>query len=178
MRQEAAMAMLGRNYPGRKAVVVNNCPHVELSAFAFENRAERGNIRPTQHVGWKNVGAQPLVAFEIVTLKYDAFNRRMVGTSWTVTGTDSEHWSPLPQGRTGEGIAVDPGREEVFTALAYVRLARLQDGTIWRADEGGLLDQLHKAAPEIEELGDIKPDARPVIDRTALLRMDEWGVGQ
>ncbi len=161
---ESPTAFAACNYPGRKAAVVNNCPYVELSGFSFENRVERGEIRPTQHMNWKNIGDQPLVAFEIVLLKYDAFNRRMVGVPWTVTGTDSDHWTPLPQGRADEGSAVDPGRELVLTAIAYVRLARLQDGTIWEADEAGLPEQLRKAAPEIKDLGDLKPD-QPVPSR-------------
>ena len=161
---EAPVAFAACNYPGRKAAVVNNCPYVELSGFSFENRVERGEIRPVQHIGWKTVGDQPFVACEIVILKYDPFNRRMVGMPWTVAGTDSEHWSPLPQGRTGEGSAVDPGREQAFTAIAYVRLARLQDGTIWQADEAALLEQLRTAAPEIKDFGDLKPEP-PVYPR-------------
>ncbi len=150
---------------------MNNCPYVELSDFSFENWVERGVTRPTRRMTWKNVGDQPLVAFEIVILKYDAFNRRMAGTPWTVSGTDSEHWSPLRQGKVGEGSAVDPGREEVFTAMAYVRLARLQDGTIWQADEAGLLEQLRKAAPEIKDLGDLKPSQPGSARRQALIEL-------
>lgn len=161
---ETPVAFAACNYPGRKAVVVNNCPHVELSGFSFENRVERGEIRPVQHVNWKTVSDQPFVACEIVILKYDPFNRRMVGMAWTIAGTDSEHWSPLPQGKAGEGSAVDPGREQVFTAIAYVRLARLQDGTIWQADEAALLEQLRTAAPEIKDFGDLKPEP-PVYPR-------------
>ncbi len=166
-----------RNYPNRKAVVVNNCPYVELSGFSFENRYERGELRPTQHMGWKNVGDQALAAFEIVILKYDAFNRRMVGIPWTVAGTDSEDWTPLAPGKSDEGIAVDPRREEVFTAVAYVSAARLQDGTVWQADEGSLLDQLRQAAPEIGEFGDVKPDRRPFVNWEGMPTIN-WTTGR
>jgi hypothetical protein len=38
---------------------------------------------------WTNIGNQALVAFEIVTLKYDPFDRPMLGSRITVTGSNS-----------------------------------------------------------------------------------------
>jgi len=47
-------------------------------------------------------------------------------------------------------------------------LARLKDGTIWRADDAKLLEHLRKVAPEIEEFGDVKPDPKPSGSRLAI----------
>lgn len=148
------------NYPDRKALVVNSCPFIELSSFSFENKYEDRATRFNQNIKWKNTGKQPVIAFEIVILKYDAFNRRMVGTRWTVTGKNSADWSPLDPGQSnGDGLR-SYGEEEVFTGIAYVRLARLKDGTIWRVNDTTLLPLLHKSAPEIEDFGDVKPDEK------------------
>ncbi len=151
----------GANYPDRKALIVNICPHVELSAFSFANRYDRGSTRFNQDMKWKNIGKQPLVAFEIVILKYDAFNRRLLGTRWTVTGKDSADWKPLEPGESNGDGTRSLGAEEVFTGIAYVRLARLKDGTIWKVDDVKLVEQLRKVAPEIDEFGDVKPDPKP-----------------
>lgn len=150
----------GSNYPDRKALIINNCPYTELSGFSFENSYDSGSTRFNQSMKWKNVGKQALVAFEIVILKYDAFNRRLIGTQWTVTGTDSANWKPLEVGQSGSDGTRELGEEEVYTGIAYVRLARLKDGTIWRASDTELLAHLHKVAPEIEEFGDVKPDPK------------------
>ena len=149
------------NYPDRKALIVNNCPHVELSNFIFANRYGSGSTRFSQGMKWKNIGKQPLIAFEIVILNYDAFNRRMIGTRWTVTGRNSADWKPLEPGMSNGDGSSGFGVEEVFTGIAYVRLARFKDGTIWRANDAKLLEQLRKVAPEIEEFGDVKPDPSP-----------------
>jgi len=151
---------LNSSYPDRKAIVINNCPYTELSGFSFANSYDSGSTRFSQSMKWENVGKQALVAFEIVILKYDAFNRRLIGTQWTVTGTDSANWKPLEAGQSGGDGTRELGEEEVYTGIAYVRLARLKDGTIWRASDTGLLAQLHKAAPEIEDFGDVKPDPK------------------
>jgi len=147
------------NYPDRKAIILNICPYVELSGFSFAN-VEFGD-KFQQDMSWKNIGNQPLVAFEIVTLKYDAFNRRMIGSRWIVSGKNSIDWNPLEPGNSGKDGTRSFGEEEVFTGIAYVRIARLKDGTIWRVDDAKLLEQLNKAAPEIQEFGDVKPDPKP-----------------
>jgi hypothetical protein len=155
-----AAAQMVSNYPDGKALVLNNCPFIELSDFHFGNNplAEPGRFQ--QDLKWKNTGAQPIVAFEVVVLKYDAFDRRLVGSSWTVTGTNSADWRPLPPGGTNGDGTRTYGSEEVFTAIAYVRIARLQDGSIWRANDTTLRTALHGIAPAIKDFGDVKPDPK------------------
>src|ERR1043166_3180251 len=120
-----------QNFPSRKALIVNTCPHVELSDFAYRNYYADRSTRFAQDLKWKNIGSQPLTAFEVVILKYDPFNRRLIGSRWTVTGKNSADWSPLQPGEASADGTRSYGDEEVFTAIAYVRAARLEDGTIW-----------------------------------------------
>ena len=148
------------NYPDRKPLIVDNCPHVRLSNFSFENRYERSSYRFVQYMAWTNTGGQPIVAFEIVILRYDAFNQRINGVSWIVTGINSENWMPLNPGYKGSDITISSSSEEVFTGIAYVRAVRLKDGTIWRADAEELLKKLHEIAPDIEKYGSVNPDLK------------------
>lgn len=148
------------NFPDRKAVILNTCPHVELSNFSFANRYADRRTRFEQNLSWKNVGSQALAAFEVVVLKYDAFDQRVIGTRWTVTGKNSADWTPLAVGDSGSDGTIGYGTEEVFTAIAYVRAARLADGTVWRANEVEVMNSLRKVAPGIKDFGSVKPDPK------------------
>jgi len=146
------------SYPDSKAVIDNNCPYVKLSSFWFENRYERNGRHFVQGMTWTNVAGQPVIAFEIVILRYDAFNQRINGQSWVITGNDSDNWQPLQPGVSGSDITYSLTTEEVFTSIAYVRTVRLKNGTIWRVDPKDLPARFHILAPEIDQLGNLNPD--------------------
>ena len=109
------------NFAGRQAIVLNTSPAVELSNFFFQNNYADRRTRFEQNLTWRNVGTQPIIAFEIVILKYDAFDQRVIGSRWTVTGHNSADWSPLGPGESNRDGTIGYGTEEVFTAIAYVR---------------------------------------------------------
>jgi hypothetical protein len=155
LRAESIMS-----YPDRKALIDNNCPYVRLSDFSFENRYERNSRHFVQSMTWTNIGGQSIVAFEIVILKYDAFNQRINGLSWTITGNDSDNWMPLQPGNTGSDMTFALTTEEVFTSIAYVRAVRFKNGTIWRVNAKELLEWLHDFAPDIEQFGNLNPEIR------------------
>lgn len=158
----AAMAQAS-NFPDKKAIVINNSPHVELSGFDFRNTYADRRTRFEQDMRWKNIGTQPLAAFEIVILKYDAFDQRLTGSRWTVTGRDSANWVHLQPGDSAGDGTRGFGSEEVMTAIAYVRAARLADGTVWRANEAELMQKLKQVAPGIKDYGSVRPDAKPAV---------------
>jgi hypothetical protein len=141
------------SYPDRKALVVDSCPYVRLSSFSFENRYERASYRSAQSMAWTNIGGQSIIAFEIVILKYDAFNERINGVRWIVTGNNSQNWMPLDPGYTGFDTVFGLTTEEVFTGIAYVRVVRLKNGDIWRADIKELQVKLREVAPDITAFG-------------------------
>ncbi len=155
LRAESVMS-----YPDSKAFIDNNCPYVKLTNFWFENRYERNGRRFVQCMTWTNSGGQPVIAFEIVILRYDAFNQRINGLSWTITGNDSDNWLPLKPGCSGSDMAVGLTAEEVFTSIAYVRAVRLKDGTIWRADPKEVLERLRDIAPDIVQFGNVNPEIK------------------
>jgi hypothetical protein len=148
------------NFPDRKALILNTCPYVELSNFSFANQYVDRRTRFEQNLTWKNIGSQPLIAFEVVILKYDAFDQRVIGSRWTVTGKNSADWRPLAPGDSGSDGTIGYGTEEVFTAIAYVRAARLKDGTVWRANEFEVTNALRRVAPGIKDPGSLRPDPK------------------
>lgn len=146
------------NFPNRKAILVNSCPFILLEGFDFKNALDGRLTRFTTEMRWTNTGSQPVVAFEIVVLKYDPFDQRLRGTRWTVTGTNSADWRPLGPGGIGGDSARSFEPEAVMTAIAYVRRARLADGTQWHVPEADLLQRLQQAAPFLKDFGSIRPD--------------------
>jgi hypothetical protein len=148
------------NFPDRRAIIVDVCPSIQLSKFSFEN-VYREQDSSSQTLTWRNSADQAVVAFEIVVLKYDAFNRRMTGVQWTVQGKDSADWTPLRPGEEGSDGTQSYGVDVAFTEIAYVRNVRFADGTLWSATESELLAKLRALKTGIAELGDLKPDPRP-----------------
>jgi hypothetical protein len=157
----SSLAVAESNFPDRRAIIVNTCPTVELSGFTFENRYQDRGTRFIQNLSWKNIGDKPIVAFEVVILKYDPFDRRLLGTRWTITGNDSANWIPLAPGSSSKDGTIGYGDEEVFTAIAYVRSARLSDGTVWAVSDTELLTKLRELGTGIKDFGDVKPDPKP-----------------
>jgi hypothetical protein len=158
----AARAETLDNFPDRQALILNNCPSVELAAFSYGNEPAGPGPRLVERLAWKNVGNQPIVAIEVVLLKYDAFNRRMESERWTVTGKNSADWRPLTPGDGGTDALVGLESQPVLTEIAYVRIVRLADGTLWHASsDSDLLKEMHRLAPGIHDFGAIKPEPSP-----------------
>jgi hypothetical protein len=155
----AALALEATTPPTRRTFLVNVCPFVELSNFSIES--EDGTDRFQQKMAWRNVGPKPLVAFEIAIVKYDPFDRRLLGSRWVVIGTNGEDRTPLKPGDASQDGLAGAGEGEVFTAIAYVRAARLSDGTIWRVNDRELAAHLAKLKSGIKEFGTLAPDPKP-----------------
>ncbi|WP_156473061.1 hypothetical protein [Pseudorhodoferax sp. Leaf265] len=163
----AAMVHAAQNYADRKAHIVNVSPHVELTQFTFSNEdRDRGrglssDTRFIANYSWKNTSQQPIIALEIVMLKYDAFDERLIGSRFIVQGTNSANWSPLQPGQSSSDGSIGFRDEDVYTGIAYVRRVRLSDGSVWRVDDSKLLQELKKVAPSIRNPGNLAPDAKP-----------------
>jgi hypothetical protein len=148
------------NFPDRRAIIADVCPAISLSDFSFENKyGDREQF--FQSLSWKNTSEKPVAAFEVVVLKYDPFNRRMVGTRWTIDGKNSVDWSPLAPGEVSKDGTIEYGSDDVFTEIAYVRNLRFADGTLWTVNDAQLTARLRTLNTGITELGDVKPDSKP-----------------
>lgn len=149
------------NFAGRKAVVINNAPFIELSGFSFENQYRDRRMRLITDLSWKNTGGKPITAFEVVILRYDPFNRPIrSGGSWMITGRDSANWTPLAPGATASDGLIAFNDEPVFTSIVFVRRARLEDGTVWAFNAQEVEKQIKQSLPEIKEFLDLETTGR------------------
>lgn len=155
----AAFAQV-QNFQDSRAIIVNVSPHIELSGFSFQNTSRDRRDRFEQGMSWKNTGTQPVVATEIIVLKYDPFDQREIGTRIVVEGKNSVDWSPLQPGEQARDGTIEIGHESTFTAVAYVRAVRLADGTVWRVNEKELADKLRQVVPGIKDFGSLKADPK------------------
>ena len=148
------------NFDSRRPVIIDTSSHIELTSFEFGNvRGDRSRLEFQSHLSWTNIGEQPVVAFEIVMLKYDPFNRPLIGTRMIVPGHTSGNWSRLRPGESDSDGSISSGAEDVFTGVAYIRHVRLLDGTVWSADLERLHQQIQQRLPDLFELGEIDPGA-------------------
>ena len=152
------------NFPDRKALILNKSPQVEITDFSFANTFSGGRTRFQQSGTWRNIGSVPIVAFEIVILKYDAFDQRTFGTRWTVTGKNSADWRPLAPDENASDAILSIGTEDVLTGIAYVRSVRLSDGAVWRANLAETQAEIRKLAPKLKEFGSLEPDLKQKSD--------------
>jgi hypothetical protein len=96
-----ALAQDRFNFPDRKAIVLDICPHLKLTSFTFENTLAASSPKNFFRYEWRNVSNQAVPAFELVTLKYDPFDEPMLGSRPLVAGRNSADFAP-PAARWGE----------------------------------------------------------------------------
>jgi len=150
---------LRNNFPDRHAFIVDVCPSIRLSDFSFKNTYGDREMF-IQNLSWKNISDKAITAFEVVVLKYDPFNRRMVGTVWNIDGKNSADWSPLAPGEASQDGTIGNGTEDAFTEIVYVRNLRFSDGTLWAVNDTQLAAKVRTLNTGITELGDVKPDTK------------------
>ena len=163
----ATIGQVRSNFPDRKAIVLDICPHVKITKFTFENTTEGRTYssRNTFSYEWKNVSPSPVLAFELVTLKYDPFDEPMTGSRTLIAGKNSADFTPLQPGETSGDGTIGYGHTHVLTAVTYVRAVRFTDGTLWRADPSIVATEVKKAAPHIKEAGPLVPEQERKDDK-------------
>jgi hypothetical protein len=154
-----AFAQGGRyNFPDRKEIVLDLCPHVKITNFAFYNTIDGRSPQNVFRYDWKNVSSLPVLAFELVTLKYDPFDEPLLGSRILVAGKNSGDFTPLQPGEESHDATNDYGHLHVLTGIVYVRAVRFTDGTLWRVDPTVVATEVKKAAPRIKNAGPLIPD--------------------
>lgn len=156
----AVLAQGKWNFPDRKAIILDISPHVKITSFSFENTLE-GRVSTSRNAfnyKWHNTGAVPVLAFEIVTLKYDPFDEPIRGSRTLIAGKHSADFTPLQPGESSGDGTLGYGHVHVLTAIVYVRAVRFTDGTLWRADPSVVVAEVKKAAPRIKDAGQLVPE--------------------
>jgi hypothetical protein len=149
-----AGAESGNNFADRQQVAINNCPVLSLSNFWIANTLYTRHYHLAANLAWKNVGSQPITAFEIGLVYFDPFNRRLPsGGRWLVPGKDSAHWTVLRPGDMGNDKFTSGRQEYVFSAFAFVADVRFADGSVWTFDPDSVRAEIQKALPAITDFG-------------------------
>jgi hypothetical protein len=165
------------NYPERKAFIVNHAPGFQITGFAFCNRDgdrySRGEF--IEELSWKNVGDTAIVAFELATVRFDPFNRKLVGSKAVFGGTNSANWKYLAPGESSTDGLLDSGPEHVYTAIAYVKAVRYADGRVWAFDESQLVQAIRSVVANFkDESVDEQPPASPIPPTTKTVQGSEF----
>ncbi len=153
----ASAFAFGQNFPTRRAMIANVCPHLKLSDFSFENYADGRLSRNKAMFAWENIGDKEIIAFEIVILKFDPFNNSMLGARGILPGHGSINFTPLKPGEKDSDGFLGTGSEAVYTAYAYVRSIRFADNTVWNASLPDLVASVKKQTPDILDPGPLVP---------------------
>lgn len=152
------------NYANRKAGILNVSPDIEVTAFQFQMAFSQSATRLNEDFTYKNRGSQPVVAFELVILRYDPFNRQLVGGRGVIPGTTSANYAPLAPGAQGtDGFRGLGSSDSPYTEVIYVRSVRRTDGSQWRATPAQVTAELKRVIPEIVEPGNVNPGL-PKVD--------------
>ena len=147
------------NFRARQAVIINNAAQqIELSGFKFANEFRQSQFRLVTDLSWKNVSNKPITAFEVVILRYDPFNRPILGGgTWMITGSNSGNWAPLMPGQSSADGLIGYGAERVMTSIVYVRAIRFEDGGVWTADISAVEKEIRQKLPVLKDLGTVNP---------------------
>lgn len=124
------------------------------ASYQEEERYTREGIRHSVKV--KNEGSADVLAYGIGFFAFDAFNHSM-GRPLTGIAMNT-----VPPGKEQSGAwSQRPSAAFTFkwygTGVAYVRQARLSDGTVWQADMDFVLRELQKIESGLS-LEDIVPE--------------------
>jgi hypothetical protein len=143
-------------------MVANVCPHLKITSFSFSNVHERSMDRFKTEYSWENTGDKDIIAFEIVVLKYDPFNRQLIGSRNIFPGHNSATSRALKQKETDSDGGYSLGSKDVFTAYAYIRSIRITEDTVWNANPADIIASIKKQTPDILEPGALVPETKPV----------------
>lgn len=158
----------GTNFAGRKPVIINNAAeYLTLSDFSFENTYRDRSTRFVRELKWSNTGSTPIIAFEVVMLFYDPFNRPISGSGgrWLVPGHNSADWSPLAPGQSDSDGLIGIREENAYFGVAYVRAIRFDDGTVWTSNQSEVERAIRAELPQLREVGELDPTPRAPPER-------------
>ena len=150
-------------FPSRRKLIADSCPSVKLLMFEFGNSRYENADHHQAGFTWQNKTKQDVVAVEIVVLRYDPFNRPMIGERTTFAGKMDPKKDPLKPNEKETDGTDELGFDDTFTGIAYVSSVRFADGTVWMADQDDVAKKVKALVPEIAILGKLYPDAsRPM----------------
>jgi len=112
-----------------------------------------------ENLSWANTGNQAVTAYEVVTIKYDVFNRRLIGSKMIIGGSTSAQWEPLrPRASSQDGMD-GSSTSHVHMGITYIRAVHYADGSVWKADPAQVIEAVRGLGIEVKELDETGPDS-------------------
>lgn len=132
--------------PNAIIIIQPNSP-VEIGSYtaAFQRRSQYTTEGIRHNLEYRNRGSQKVVAIRFGLVSFDVFNRFLGKTG----GISMDDVMPTKVDK-GEWIASPYADFSFLTGLAYVDLVRLEDGTIWQADEATILAEVRKIEKDFD----------------------------
>lgn len=143
--------------PPKTIIIAQPNSPVQITAYSarFASRSTYSREGINHDVAYLNRGRQKIGAIRFGLVSFDVFNR-FLGKTGGLSMDD------LEAGKSQKSSwAHSPYADFSFsTGLAYVDLVRLEDGTIWQADESVILEELRKIEKDFDAKR-LKEDGAP-----------------
>ena len=134
--------------PEPKAIIISQ-PNSPVEIIGYTARFQRRSTYTTEGIAhnleYKSRSTQKVVAIRFGLVSFDVFNR-FLGKTGAISMDDL-----IPTKTQKGGWVTSPYADFSFlTGLAYVDLVRLEDGTIWQADDATVLNEIRKIEKDFD----------------------------
>lgn len=134
--------------PPPKAIIISQ-PNSPVEIVGYTARFQRRSTYTTEGIAhsleYRSRGTQKVVAIRFGLVAFDVFNRFLGKTG----GISMDDLLPA-KNQKSEWVSSPYADFSFLTGLAYVDLVRLEDGTIWQADEATVLDEIRKIEKDFD----------------------------
>lgn len=134
--------------PPPKAIIIGQ-PNSPVEIIGYTARFQRRSTYMTEGIAhsleYRSRSTQKVVAIRFGLVSFDVFNRFLGKTG----GISMDDLVPAKT-QKGEWVSSPYADFSFLTGLAYVDLVRLEDGTIWQADEATVLDEIRKIEKDFD----------------------------
>ena len=127
--------------PPRAIIIAQPNSPIEIATYTarFQRRTNYQQEGISHSLAYRTRGSQKVVAIRFGLVAFDVFNRFLGKTG----GISMDDLVP-GKTQTGDWVSSPYADFSFLTGLAYVDLVRLEDGTIWQADEATVLAEIRK----------------------------------
>lgn len=134
--------------PQPKAIIITQ-PNSPVEVINYTARFQRRSTYSTEGIShnleYKTRGTQKVVAIRFGLVSFDVFNQFLS----KIGGISTDDLVP-GKSQKGEWVSSPYADFSFLTGLAYVDMVRLDDGTIWKADEAAVLEEIRKIEKDFD----------------------------
>jgi hypothetical protein len=134
--------------PEPKAIIIKQ-PNSPVEIVGYTARFQRRSTYTTEGIShsleYRTTGSQKVVAIRFGLVSFDVFNRFLGKTG----GISMDDLVP-GKNQKGQWVSSPYADFSFLIGLAYVDLVRLEDGTIWQADDATILEEIRKIEKDFD----------------------------